>query len=124
MAAGRAACRPSGDLTARGFGAILVVNDGSDEKFLGLFEKLALFPRVHVLRQAVNLGKGRALKTGINYFLSELHDVGIRPSLMVNPALLSVHLWSGDGIQYLLRHLVRRHVPFLQGTITKLLKDS
>ena len=62
-------------LVAQGFGAVLVVNDGSDKKCSVLFEELALLPRVHVLRHAVNLGKGRALKTGINYFLNELREM-------------------------------------------------
>jgi glycosyltransferase involved in cell wall biosynthesis len=59
-------------LAAQSFGAILVVNDGSDESRMPLFEEVALLPHVHVLTHAINLGKGRALKTGINYFLSEL----------------------------------------------------
>ena len=59
-------------LVARGFGAVVIVNDGSDEKCSVLFEELARLPRVHVLRHAMNLGKGRALKTGIHYFLNEL----------------------------------------------------
>jgi glycosyltransferase involved in cell wall biosynthesis len=59
------------DLAGRGFGAIILVNDGSGDRHTALFDELALLPRVHVLRHAVNLGKGRALKTGINYFLGE-----------------------------------------------------
>jgi glycosyltransferase involved in cell wall biosynthesis len=62
-------------LAAGGFGAILVVNDGSDERCSALFNGIASMPRVHILRHAVNLGKGRALKTGINYFLSELREM-------------------------------------------------
>jgi len=59
-------------LAVQGFGAIILVNDGSGERHTALFEELARLPRVHVLKHSVNLGKGRALKTGINYFLSEL----------------------------------------------------
>lgn len=62
-------------LTAHGVGAVVVVNDGSDKKHSPLFDDLALLPRVHVLHHAVNLGKGRSLKTGINYFLSELPEL-------------------------------------------------
>lgn len=62
-------------LAAEGFGAVLVVNDGSDTEHSPLFNQLALVSRVHVLRHAVNLGKGRALKTGANYFLSELPEM-------------------------------------------------
>jgi glycosyltransferase involved in cell wall biosynthesis len=62
-------------LAAQGFGAVLVVNDGSDKKHSPLFDELTRLPSVHVLRHAVNLGKGRALKTGTNYFLSELPEL-------------------------------------------------
>jgi len=62
-------------LVAQGFGAVLLVDDGSDASCSTLFEQLASLPRVHVLKHAVNLGKGRALKTGINYFLNELPEM-------------------------------------------------
>jgi putative flippase GtrA len=55
-----------------GFGAILLVDDGIPPEDKPTFESLAAKPRVHALRHAVNLGKGRALKTGINFFLAEL----------------------------------------------------
>ncbi len=51
-----------------GFGAIVIVNDGSDSRYDEVFQRLALRPHVHVLRHDVNLGKGRALKTGLTYF--------------------------------------------------------
>jgi glycosyltransferase involved in cell wall biosynthesis len=63
------------NLGVAGFGAVIVVDDGSEEKHSAIFEELALLPSVHVLRHAVNLGKGRALKTGINYFLSKLPEM-------------------------------------------------
>jgi len=56
-------------LLQRGFGAVIVVNDGSSSA--EIFSNLPL-DRVHLLRHAINLGKGRALKNGINYFLGEL----------------------------------------------------
>lgn len=56
-----------------GFGSVIIINDGSDPSRDQLFEELKQ-PRVHVLRHAVNLGKGRALKTGLNYFLNEFSD--------------------------------------------------
>jgi glycosyltransferase involved in cell wall biosynthesis len=55
-----------------GFGAILLVDDGSPACDKPAFESIAAGQRVHLLRHAVNLGKGRALKTGINYFLTHL----------------------------------------------------
>jgi glycosyltransferase involved in cell wall biosynthesis len=55
-----------------GFGAIIVVNDGSSSASAEVFAELGPLDRVHLLRHAINLGKGRALKNGINYFLGEL----------------------------------------------------
>ena len=48
---------------------VIVVDDGSSMAHAGVFEALAERPRVHLLRHAVNLGKGQALKTALNYFL-------------------------------------------------------
>ncbi|MFP5230241.1 MAG: glycosyltransferase [Acidobacteriota bacterium] len=62
-------------LSAAGFGAILVVNDGMPSTDESAFQKLSAIPRVHLLRHAVNQGKGRALKTGLNYLLNDLADV-------------------------------------------------
>jgi glycosyltransferase involved in cell wall biosynthesis len=59
-------------LLEQGFGAIIVVNDGSSSASAQTFAELELLNRVHVLRHAINLGKGRALKNGINYFLAEV----------------------------------------------------
>jgi glycosyltransferase involved in cell wall biosynthesis len=59
-------------LLDQGFGNVIVVNDGSDARSTAFFEALLPLPRVRVLHHAVNLGKGRALKTGINHLLTEL----------------------------------------------------
>ena len=53
------------------FGAIVVVDDGSGAGFDWIVE-LAQNGRVRVIRHARNLGKGRALKTGMRYFLDHL----------------------------------------------------
>ena len=73
------AYRPSGALEALivrladfGVPAILLVDDGSPAADSEVFERLALHPRVHLLRHAENRGKGIALKTGIRYFLDHL----------------------------------------------------
>jgi len=58
-----------------GFGAVIVLDDGSSAGCRPLFESVACLPRVHFLQHAVNLGKGRALKTGINNFLSQLPEL-------------------------------------------------
>jgi glycosyltransferase involved in cell wall biosynthesis len=55
---------------------VLVVNDGSGDSFLPIFEKLSNVG-VTVLQHAVNLGKGAALKTAFNYFLLHSKNIGI-----------------------------------------------
>lgn len=45
---------------------IVVVDDGSDND---TYEVVRRMPRVHLLRHAVNLGQGAALRTGIEYAL-------------------------------------------------------
>jgi glycosyltransferase involved in cell wall biosynthesis len=57
------------------FGALIVVDDGSGPAFAATFDALAAVPGVTVLRHAVNLGKGRALKTGFNHLLTELPSI-------------------------------------------------
>jgi glycosyltransferase involved in cell wall biosynthesis len=57
-----------------GFGAVLLVDDGSPIEDKIFLDALGTLPRVHLLRHAVNLGKGRALKTGINHFLNKFPD--------------------------------------------------
>ncbi len=47
--------------------AVIVVDDGSGPDFERHFAALADVPGVHSLRHITNLGKGAALKTGLNY---------------------------------------------------------
>jgi len=62
-------------LISLGFGAVVLVDDGSSSSACAvLFEHLATWPGVHLVRHAVNLGKGRALKTGFNYCLLRLPE--------------------------------------------------
>lgn len=64
-------------LRGAGFDSIVTVDDGGGEKYSHLFEQAAELGAV-VLRHYVNLGKGRALKTALNYcLLSGLADNGI-----------------------------------------------
>jgi putative flippase GtrA len=56
-------------LLDRGVEAIVVVNDGSGPEFAPLFQRVAALNGVHLVEHAVNLGKGAALKTGLNYVL-------------------------------------------------------
>ena len=49
------------------FSVIIVVNDGSAIEHDLIFDEIGKLEKVTVLRHAVNLGKGAALKTGLNY---------------------------------------------------------
>jgi len=55
------------ELTKSNFAEIIVVNDGSIENCMPLFQAVAEMEKVTLIRHAVNLGKGAALKTGLNY---------------------------------------------------------
>ena len=61
-------------LLQRGVPSIVVVDDGSGGQFEERFRQLASLDRVQVIRHAVNLGKGAALKTGLNHIL--VHNPG------------------------------------------------
>lgn len=57
------------------FAAIVVVDDGSGPKFQARFAEVVRSPKVSVVGHAVNLGKGAALKTGMNVVLRDLPGV-------------------------------------------------
>jgi glycosyltransferase involved in cell wall biosynthesis len=50
---------------------VIIVNDGSSPGHDDVFQQAAVRPKVTLLRHAVNLGKGAALRTGMNHFLCE-----------------------------------------------------
>ena len=52
-------------LIEAGFNEIVVVDDGSKDECQKFFDEIK--DKVHIVRHAVNQGKGRALKTGLNY---------------------------------------------------------
>ena len=56
-------------LTERGYSCI-VVDDGSSPSCESIFNAIKAIPSVTLLRHAVNLGKGQALKTAFNYYLN------------------------------------------------------
>jgi putative flippase GtrA len=58
--------------------AVLIVNDGSGPTFDSIFAAVAEIEGVQVLRHVVNLGKGAALKTGLNHAACHFSDwVGV-----------------------------------------------
>ena len=60
------------DLKER-FGTIVVVDDGSGKEYKGIFDAVRMMG-IDVTAHAVNLGKGRAIKTGINFILQKYPD--------------------------------------------------
>ncbi len=60
------------DLRRKGH-EMIIVDDGSGEAYHSIFASLVDGGNVRLLRHAVNLGKGQALKTAFNAFLLEYH---------------------------------------------------
>lgn len=63
-----------GSFIDSGITNIVIVDDGSGKEYRDIFDKVESSGCV-VLRHAVNLGKGRALKTAFNYILNEFPDI-------------------------------------------------
>ena len=61
-------------LLEKGFYGVIVVNDGSDENSIEIFEKISKLPRCTVLHHPNNLGKGAALKTAFCHLLENCPD--------------------------------------------------
>ena len=65
-------------LMSCGFERIIIVNDGSSDNKRHIFDALERLSqngkRVDVLVHAVNLGKGRALKYGFNFYMVHMND--------------------------------------------------
>jgi len=62
------------DICEEGAAYIVVVDDGSGSAYRHIFDRLQNLSNVRVVRHAVNLGKGAALKTGFNHILVEFPD--------------------------------------------------
>lgn len=63
---------------------ILIVNDGSEDKYKFIFDKIEKLERCTVLIHAVNLGKGRALKTGFNYYVNNYNKYEFKGVITVD----------------------------------------
>jgi len=63
-------CRENSGIDAK----ILIVDDGSGDEYRNIFEQAEKRFECIILRHAVNLGKGRALKTAFNFYLNEFSD--------------------------------------------------
>lgn len=66
------------NLINRGIHKIIIVNDGSENKHQELFNQLKQENKCIVLEHQKNMGKGRALKTGFEYFVQNCNnDIGL-----------------------------------------------
>lgn len=65
------------ELVRLGVDRIYVVDDGSGVWFRARFDEAGAHPQVRILRHAINLGKGAALKTGINAILCDFPDIAV-----------------------------------------------
>lgn len=63
-----------GSLRTAGFKYLILVDDGSGEAYGHFFEQAERDFGCEVMHHAVNLGKGRALKTAFNYMLQKYPD--------------------------------------------------
>lgn len=61
-------------LEEEGFRDIVFIDDGSGTEYREIFDEIESRHHFRILRHAVNLGKGRALKSGFNYVLNEFPD--------------------------------------------------
>lgn len=62
------------ELIDNGFDSILLIDDGSRRDKQHIFDSLSKYDEVTVLKHAVNLGKGRALKNAFNHILVYYED--------------------------------------------------
>lgn len=58
------------NLNRAGVKDILVIDDGSSDKFQPIFKELEVSTECRIFKHAKNLGKGRALKNAFNYYLT------------------------------------------------------
>ncbi len=58
-----------------GFRHIIIIDDGSTKEHKEYFDEAADRFQCHILRHAVNFGKGMAIKTAFNYILDKLSDI-------------------------------------------------
>lgn len=71
---GEALIKLSEELLRQGFNEIIIVDDGSGEEYSGIFKSIQALG-CRLLAHGVNMGKGRALKTGFNDILVNRRDV-------------------------------------------------
>lgn len=53
---------------------IVIVNDGSHTRCKSVFDRVSALPKATVLEHCTNLGKGAALKLGLNFLYCNMHE--------------------------------------------------
>ncbi len=107
------------ELTESGFGHVVVVDDGSAEKYQPIFNRIAEMDKTVVLHHDVNRGKGVALKTGYGWIRDHLPEVsGVITAdadgqhTVEDCVKLAVELEKGERALYLgTRDFSLDHVP-------------
>lgn len=100
------------------FKDIVIVNDGSDKMHDNFFQKLS--NNYIVINHYKNLGKGRALKTGINYILNEFPNLKVivtadcdgQHSVKDIEACFKASLNNPDSLVLGTRNFNDKNVPF------------
>ena len=59
---------------SKSFNNIVIINDGSNSSHNTFFAELATKSYIHLITHCINLGKGQALKTAINYVMVQFPD--------------------------------------------------
>jgi putative flippase GtrA len=86
---------------------VVVVNDGSGPDYDWIFSEIAEITNVHLLRHVVNLGKGTALKTGLNYAACQFpHSIGVVTADADGQHRVEDILRTADGLVERPTHLV------------------
>lgn len=65
------------ELVEAGYSKIIIINDGSRDDANQYFKEAEYDYNCIVLSHSINLGQGRAYKTGFNYYLSEYKNGGV-----------------------------------------------
>lgn len=108
-------------LKAKEIKKVLIINDGSEEKYTPIFEELKNQSHCIVLEHNRNVGKGRALKTGFDYILKHEKKVeglltvgahGQHTTTDVELMLESAQLFS-DGIVLGVRQFRSGEMPMI-----------
>lgn len=107
------------ELIKIGFKKIIIVNDGSDIKYNKYFNEVEKIKECILLKHDINYGKGRALKTGFDYYLKNFSDFnGIVTAdsdgqhLPIDTLEVAHYLIKNKGLILGARNFNKKEVPF------------